>query len=75
MVHPSSIEHDIYARFYPIEQVQLICIQKVDNACNACVFLQQDEYDEELMDCLLDLEWGILNTHQDTLFNFQYLPI
>ena len=72
---PVSIEHYVYVNFYSIKQVQSVYVQDLDEAYNAFVLLQQDHYDEELMDHLLDREGEILDTYQDTLFNFHYLPL
>ena len=72
---PNSVEHSIYANFYSVKQVQSVYVQDIPEVYNAFIFLNQEYYDEELMDRLLDRESKILDTYQDALFNFHYLPL
>ena len=72
---PFSIEHSIFAHFFDIEQIHAIYVQDVPQVYNVFVLLRQDEYDDELMDDLLDREAEILELNPDRLFSFQYLPL
>lgn len=70
-----SIEHNIDMNFSSLKEVEAIYVQDFDTAYQVFVFLKQEHYDEELMDCLLDKESNILDLHQDKLFRFHYLPL
>lgn len=69
------LEQAIYVQFYNIEQVQSIYVQRLREVYNVFVFLEQNHYDDELMDRLLDREGEILDLYQDNLFHFHYLPL
>ncbi len=70
-----SVEEDIFARYCDIEQVQAIYVQHLSKMCKVFVLLRQNQYDDKLMDHLLDREEEILDLHPNELFQFHYLPL
>lgn len=72
---PISVEQAIYVRFYNVKQVHSIYVQNLREVYNVFIFLEQDHYDDELMDQLLDKEGEILDLYHNNLFHFQYLPL
>ena len=72
---PVSAEQSILIRYQGVDQVQAIYIQRLPTVSNVFVLLQQDRYDDALMDSLLDLEGEILDQYPDRLFEFHYMPL
>lgn len=70
-----SAEQSILMRCLGVDQVQAIYIQSLPRVINVWVLLQQDRYDDALMDSLLDLEGEILDQYPDHLFEFHYMPL
>jgi len=46
----------------------------VNGVYDVIIFLNQNQYDDDLMDCLLDREAIILDRYKNQLFQFYYLP-
>lgn len=72
---PDTIEFAIYSRFYDIDQVHAIYVQDLPEVYKVFVTLAQKQYDDELMDTLLDLEAEIMDLYPDQLFHFHYWPL
>lgn len=72
---PETIEFTIYSHFYVIDQVHAIYVQDLPEVYKVFVILAQKQYDDELMDTLLDLEAEIMDLYPDRLFHFHYWPL
>ena len=72
---PTSIEHSIYTHYDIVDRVQAIYVQNLPEVYNVFMFLNQDHYEDDLIDRLLDQEAKILDLYPSILFHFHYFPL
>jgi hypothetical protein len=70
-----QLEQELVARFGKFEQVERIHLIDSSQGIRVYVWLDQTEYDDELMDALLDQEWAIGERFADRAFEAFYFPM
>jgi hypothetical protein len=75
MYETTEIERHLTLRFSWFPEVNSMYILKFPQVIEVLVFLDQEQYDDGLMDQLLDQEIIILERFPDQLFDFRYLPL
>lgn len=71
----TAIKAAINENFAGIETIDSIYAATDDQGIDVFVFLNNDHYDRDLMDILLDKEIKILDLYPDLDLDFQYIPL
>ncbi len=69
-----EVKWAIVEKFRNIEKVTAIYIQEYRRELQVIILLGIEEYDDELMDDLLDLEYDLHQEFHDPILSFSYIP-
>jgi hypothetical protein len=66
---------EVACRFKQIPKVATIYLEKSPAELVFFCFLDHDQYDDHMMDQLLDLEWELRKDFPDQIFDIHYMPL
>jgi hypothetical protein len=71
----TSLEAEIVAKYVPIQGVSAIYTDRYQDERLIFVLLSTEQYDDALMDRLLDKQFEIEDVHPDLALYFRYMPL
>lgn len=69
-----ELKNNIINAFKQIDEVESIYVQKDTYEWKVIILLNNNRYDDKLMDKLLDIEYDLHNRDEDPLLDFSYIP-
>jgi len=71
----TALEAEIVAKYAPMPEVSAIYTDRYLDERLVFVLLSNEQYDEPLMDRLLDKQFEIEDVHPDLVLSFRYIPL
>jgi len=69
------LSKELLGAFTDVREVEAIYVERQSGALAITVLLSSQQYDEALMDELLDIEYGVRQTTTDQVLSFRYIPV
>ena len=71
----TTVEAEIVAKYAPVQEVSAIYTDRYLDERLVFVLLSNEQYDDTLMDRLLDKQFEIEDVHPDLVLSFRYVPL
>ena len=74
LISAKEIELDVVSNFKRFEKVSAIYTQKYRSELQVTIFLNIEQYDNNLMHEMFDLEYDLHTQHPESIVSFSYIP-